>query len=36
MGKEMRKWRGILIKLITATLAMGKLIMDEAIRRKNG
>lgn len=31
----MRKWRGILIKLITATLAMGKSTMDESISRKN-
>lgn len=36
MGKEMRKWRGRFIKLITATTAVGKWVMNEPVRRKNG
>lgn len=36
MGKEMRKWRGRFIKLIMATTAVGKWVMNEPVRRKNG
>lgn len=36
MGKEMRKWKGRVIKLIMATKDVGKWIMNEQVDRKNG